>query len=285
MWNLNKWTDHTALYVREQSYTYGQLDRMQQAFAQKVDSHRLVCVMMTNELPALVAYISCIQNHHPVMVLSAQTPYRNQENLWEHYEPDVIWMPLAGEKEHREFWNRGLYRRQAENEGYVLYERIEKNEMPVCRDLALLLPTSGSTGNPKMVQISYENIQSNTKSICEYMHLTGEDCGITVLPLSYTYGLSVVNTLLYVGGRVCLTSDHVMQASFWRQMRDRGITFLPGVPYTYTCMKKMNLHPERYKKLRIMTQAGGRLSKSLQEYWGQIAREYGKEFYIMYGQT
>lgn len=30
---------------------YGQLDRMQQAFAQKVDSHRLVCVMMTNELP------------------------------------------------------------------------------------------------------------------------------------------------------------------------------------------------------------------------------------------
>ena len=63
MWNLNKWTDHTALYVREQSYTYGQLDRMQQAFAQKVDSHRLVCVMMTNELPALVAYISCIQNH------------------------------------------------------------------------------------------------------------------------------------------------------------------------------------------------------------------------------
>lgn len=285
MWNLNKWTDHTALYVREQSYTYGQLDRMQQAFAQKVDSHRLVCVMMTNELPALVAYISCIQNHHPVMVLSAQTPYRGQENLWEHYEPDVIWMPLAGEKEHREFWNRGLYRRQAENEGYVLYERIEKNEMPVCRDLALLLPTSGSTGNPKMVQISYENIQSNTKSICEYMHLTGEDCGITVLPLSYTYGLSVVNTLLYVGGRVCLTADHVMQASFWRQMRDRGITFLPGVPYTYTCMKKMNLHPERYKKLRIMTQAGGRLSKSLQEYWGQIAREYGKEFYIMYGQT
>ena len=98
MWNLNKWTDHTALYVREQSYTYGQLDRMQQAFAQKVDSHRLVCVMMTNELPALVAYISCIQNHHPVMVLSAQTPYRGQENLWEHYEPDVIWMPLAGEK-------------------------------------------------------------------------------------------------------------------------------------------------------------------------------------------
>ena len=219
------------------------------------------------------------------MVLSAQTPYRGQENLWEHYEPDVIWMPLAGEKEHREFWNRGLYRRQAENEGYVLYERIEKNEMPVCRDLALLLPTSGSTGNPKMVQISYENIQSNTKSICEYMHLTGEDCGITVLPLSYTYGLSVVNTLLYVGGRVCLTADHVMQASFWRQMRDRGITFPPGVPYTYTCMKKMNLHPERYKKLRIMTQAGGRLSKSLQEYWGQIAREYGKEFYIMYGQT
>lgn len=32
------------------------------------------------------------------MVLSAQTPYRGQENLWEHYEPDVIWMPLAGEK-------------------------------------------------------------------------------------------------------------------------------------------------------------------------------------------
>ena len=39
------------------------------------------------------------------------------------------------------------------------------------------------------------------------------------------------------------------------------------------------------KDLRILTQAGGRLSEEQQRYWGKYAEKKGKEFYVMYGQT
>lgn len=39
------------------------------------------------------------------------------------------------------------------------------------------------------------------------------------------------------------------------------------------------------KDLRILTQAGGRLSEEMQRYWGKYAEQNGKKFYIMYGQT
>ena len=67
-------------------------------------------------------------------------------------------------------------------------------------DLGLLLSTSGTTGSPKLVRLSYENYLNNSKDIIFSLDLKNNSV-ITTLPFNYTYGLSVINTHLISGGK------------------------------------------------------------------------------------
>lgn len=63
-------------------------------------------------------------------------------------------------------------------------------------DLALLLSTSGSTGSPKLVRLSRDNVLSNATGIARALGLRSDDRAITSLPLHYCYGLSVMHSVL-----------------------------------------------------------------------------------------
>lgn len=68
--------------------------------------------------------------------------------------------------------------------------------------LALLLTTSGSTGSPKLVRQSYQNLQANAESIDTYLELTNQSRPVTTLPMHYTFGLSIINSHLNVGATI-----------------------------------------------------------------------------------
>jgi len=57
-------------------------------------------------------------------------------------------------------------------------------------DLASIVYTSGSTGEPKGVTLRHLNIVTNTRSIVEYLELTKDDRIMVVLPFYYIYGKS-----------------------------------------------------------------------------------------------
>jgi long-subunit acyl-CoA synthetase (AMP-forming) len=65
--------------------------------------------------------------------------------------------------------------------------------------------TSGSTGSPKLVRLSYENLDSNAKSISAYLGIGDTDHAMKSLPLSYCYGLSVLQSHLTRGAAVIVT--------------------------------------------------------------------------------
>ena len=80
------------------------------------------------------------------------------------------------------------------------------DEQPVNRspdDVALLLSTSASLGTARTVMLTHRNIAANCASIVSYLELTAADRVMSILPLSYSYGRSLLQTHLWVGGSVC----------------------------------------------------------------------------------
>ncbi|MGX8774418.1 MAG: AMP-binding protein [Bacillota bacterium] len=152
-------------------------------------------------------------------------------------------------------------------------------------ELGLLLSTSGSTGDRKLVRLSYENIQTNCDSIVEYLGITVDERPITTLPMEYTYGLSVINTHVAAGAAIILTNRTLFEKEFWEMVEKHGVTSMAGVPYTYEMFERLRLRSMDLPNLRTLTQAGGHLHEDLQRKYGEWAAETGRRFFVMYGQT
>lgn len=160
------------------------------------------------------------------------------------------------------------------------------NASPRCReDLALLLGTSGSTGSPKNVMLSAANLAANASAIAAYLPMDDRDTAITALPLSYSYGLSVLNSHLAVGASVCLCADPLVSRPFWQTMRERQVTNLAGVPFSYQMLRTLRLERMDLPALRCLTQAGGRLVEQEVRHFHQLCAGRGWAFFVMYGQT
>nr|WP_157527854.1 AMP-binding protein [Kibdelosporangium sp. MJ126-NF4] len=152
-------------------------------------------------------------------------------------------------------------------------------------DLAVLLPTSGSTGNPKLVRLSRSAVLHNAEAIAQVLAIDSDEVVATNLPLHYSYGLSVLNSHLLRGATIVLTGDGVMARPFWTAVEQYGITSLPGVPYHYEMLRRLRFDPAKYPSLRTLTQAGGKLRVELVTEFNDKMRAVGGRMFVMYGQT
>jgi acyl-coenzyme A synthetase/AMP-(fatty) acid ligase len=195
------------------------------------------------------------------------------------YNPHYVWLPEASKIPMSRFLT--IYSEY----GYVLMENSESNNYRINDDLALLLTTSGSVGSPKLVRLSYENISSNMKSIAHYLKISNGDRSITTLPMNYSFGLSIINSYLHCGASLVLTQKSIMQKDFWDQLRLNNVTSLSGVPYTFEMLNRLKITDTDLPSLRVITQAGGRLSNALQRKFAEYAIVNNIRFFVMYGQT
>ncbi|RKF27014.1 AMP-binding protein [Micromonospora globbae] len=152
-------------------------------------------------------------------------------------------------------------------------------------DLALLLTTSGSTGNPKLVRLSRTAVQANASAIATALGLDGDEVAPTTLPLHYTYGLSVLTSHLHAGATVLLARTGLTSRDFWTAVDRHGATSLAGVPYQYEMLRRLRFAPARHPRLRTLTQAGGRLHPELVADFHERMAAVGGRLFVMYGQT
>ena len=175
--------------------------------------------------------------------------------------------------------------RKSEGDGLNIWESESQEPAAMHDSLALLLNTSGSTGSPKLVRLTRENLQSNAASIVSYLDITEEERPITSLPMAYSYGLSVINSHLLAGAALVLTEHGVLRREFWDSVDAYGCTSFAGVPYTYQMLLQTGLLKKRGATLRTLTQAGGALAETYIRQVYDLALERGLRFFVMYGQT
>ncbi|MEU1727102.1 AMP-binding protein [Nonomuraea sp. NPDC005692] len=147
--------------------------------------------------------------------------------------------------------------------------------------LAVLLATSGSTGNPKLVRLSREAVSANAAAIASALSIMPGEIAPTSLPLHYSYGLSVLNSHLHAGATVVLTEAGLLERSFWTHLDEHKCTSLAAVPYQYEMLRRLRFDRAEHPTIRTLTQAGGRLSPELVSLFAAQA----DRFFVMYGQT
>ncbi len=153
---------------------------------------------------------------------------------------------------------------------------------------ALVLYTSGSTGQPRGVVQTFRNVAANSASIVAYLGLTEDDRAMAILPLFYCYGLSVLQTHLLAGGSVFLDPRFTFPRVVVDAMAAERCTGVAGVPLTFELLRR-DVGEERLARavrdgaLRYATQAGGAMAPETLT-WARAALAPARLF-VMYGQT
>jgi long-chain acyl-CoA synthetase len=151
-------------------------------------------------------------------------------------------------------------------------------------DLAALMFTSGSTGEPNAVKVSHRNIQANTASIIEYLGLEQDDRMMALLPFDYCFGLSLLHTHLRVGGSLVLNNASQFAEDVLDDMERYACTGFAGVPSIYqNFLRRSSLTRRALPHLRHAQQAGGKLANAfITEFHTALPHV---RLFVMYGQT
>lgn len=277
MWDLQGKGRSVALVEGERRVTYAELDGLCESIAAPLGARSLVFCLCTNTAASVAGYLAFTGHGHVPLLLDAKISRDLLGQLVEAYRPQWIWAPADMREKLPEC------RVALEREGYALASMDVESPYAMNDALCLLISTSGSTGSPKLVRQSYENLRSNTEAIIEYLGITPEERAVTSLPMNYVYGLSVLNTHIYAGAALVLTGLNPYAKKFWDLVNSEGVTSFAGVPFTYETIDKLRILKRDLPTLKTMTQAGGKLAPELHRKMAEWAVENGKRFVVMYG--
>lgn len=236
----------------------------------------LAFLYLDNSLESIAIFWSFMRSHHCVALLAPNLSLSYKTELELLYQPTFIFDPFRETIERFkkiDSINGSLFFCNTE----AVYVINERNK--------LLISTSGSTGSPKFVKISEENLIANALSIASYLPIDKDDVTPLNLPIYYSYGLSVLTSNALKGGKIVCGNEDVLKKSFWELFTKYQYTSIAGVPFVYEMLDRIGFRSKIYPSLKYLTQAGGKLHENLISKYASYASERNILFYVMYGQT
>lgn len=149
-------------------------------------------------------------------------------------------------------------------------------------DLAAIFYTSGSTGGPKGVVVTHDNLLTGAASVAGYLQHTADDVVLAVLPLSFDAGFSQLTTAFAVGAHVVLV-NYLLPREVVRLCERHAVTALTCVPPLWWQLAEQAWPSAATRHLRYFASTGGRMP-------GPVLARLRTVFpaaspYLMYGLT
>ncbi|MEC4882395.1 MAG: acyl-CoA synthetase [Scytonema sp. PMC 1070.18] len=155
---------------------------------------------------------------------------------------------------------------------------------------ALILYTSGTTGKPKGVVTTHDNIQSQVTSLITAWGWTSSDRILHILPLHHIHGIVNVLTCALWAGAECHMLSKFDAETVWNRICDGDLTLFMAVPTIYVKLiaaweaassdrqKRMS---EGCAKMRLMVSGSAALPIQVLEKWKSISSHFLLERYGM----
>lgn len=151
-------------------------------------------------------------------------------------------------------------------------------------DLAAIVYTSGSTGEPKGVMLTHRNMLTAGTSVSTYLGLREEDVVLMVLPMAFDYGLYQMIMSFRVGAELVIERSFAFPAAVLNVMLAERVTVFPGVPTIFAILTELKtLSSYDFSSIRVVTNTAAALPVKhilrLQQLFPKA------EIYSMYGLT
>ncbi len=164
--------------------------------------------------------------------------------------------------------------------------RPEAVETDPSRQVAALLYTSGTTGNPKGVMLTHRNVLFSARVVGSQRGVTPADKAYCVLPMSHIVGYSAILIASLMFGCTVQLVPRYDPVALVSAIADQGITLLFGVPATYQRLLEhkavVGIAKLPRGKLRSLSVAGAPLDLTLKS---AIEAEFGLPLLNAYGIT
>lgn len=161
---------------------------------------------------------------------------------------------------------------QGQSDVYECYPTLET-------DTAVILYTSGTTGDPKGVEISHSAIVWNAQAAFNTFRGTQNDILLTALPLFHSFGQGCNMNCSIIGGMTNILMLKFDPVAALKEMHKHKVTILTAVPTMYWQLVQSGkteetkaLLPEIRQNLRL---CGGGAAK--------VPPQISKDFYEMFG--
>ena len=255
---------------------YIDINLLSQRISSVIKERALCFLLVENNVGGIAWTMSMLDSRKLVpLILNVKTDSTLYLQLLETYKPTYICAPesfnVAGEQIDFQW-------------GYNL-TKVNEELVNLHEELSHLLPTSGSTGSPKLVRHKYENIEAAGLNISTFFELKESDRPLMVLPLYYTMGLSMVFSHLRVGATILITGLSMTDPNFWKFIKEEQATSFTGVPYSFQILNLMRFLRMDLPHLELLTQGGGKMPTDLNIKFAGYCRDKGKRWIATYGQS
>lgn len=162
--------------------------------------------------------------------------------------------------------------------GSPSFQAVERDR----EDTAAILFTGGTTGEPKGVMLSHENIQTAIQSVVFNERSTADDCALCFLPFNHVFGqMHIMNSTILSGGSIELIPAFDMEQVLEILSKGR-VTKLFAVPTIYVRLLTLENLKEKLGSVRYCFSAAASMAAEVIRQW---KKRTGLDIHEAYGMT
>lgn len=152
-----------------------------------------------------------------------------------------------------------------------LWEKLRRTPDPppaAPDDVAAIVYSSGSTGQPKGVCLTHANFEFNGRAAIQHLQLGPDNHILGVLPPFHVFGLTILNFLpVILGATVSFIPRFSAQAVYETLAADPSISLFLAVPSMYAAIARLkSLEASKCQRLKLAVSGGEPLPRKIYDH-------------------